>query len=137
VPAPAQARRADSSPFDPDRGWRLHPQVAVRPEPFGALLYHFGTRKLSFLKNRTILTYARRTAPVDDADRANCENMINFLRDVTYGDDYVLGMKIQKGLESGAVDNITFGKNERGNQFFHEIVDWYLAADPSKPMPVM
>lgn len=41
--------------FDPDLGWRLHPQVAVRPEPFGALLYHFGTRKLSFLKNRTIL----------------------------------------------------------------------------------
>ena len=42
--------------FDADRGWRLHPQVAVRPEPFGALLYHFGTRKLSFLKNRTILS---------------------------------------------------------------------------------
>jgi mycofactocin biosynthesis protein MftB len=42
-------------PFDPARSWRLHPQVAVRPEPFGALLYHFGTRKLSFLKNRTIL----------------------------------------------------------------------------------
>jgi putative mycofactocin binding protein MftB len=41
--------------FDPSLSWRLHPQVAVRPEPFGALLYHFGTRKLSFLKNRTIL----------------------------------------------------------------------------------
>jgi len=41
--------------FDPERGWRLHHQVAVRPEPFGALLYHFGTRKLSFLKNRTIV----------------------------------------------------------------------------------
>jgi mycofactocin biosynthesis protein MftB len=41
--------------FDPDRGLRLHHQVAVRPEPFGALLYHFGTRKLSFLKNRTIV----------------------------------------------------------------------------------
>ena len=41
--------------FDPARGWRLHPQVAVRPEAFGALLYHFGTRKLSFLKNHTIL----------------------------------------------------------------------------------
>jgi mycofactocin biosynthesis protein MftB len=46
---------AGSGPFDPDRGWRLHPSVAVRPEPFGALLYHFGTRKLSFLKNRVIL----------------------------------------------------------------------------------
>jgi putative mycofactocin binding protein MftB len=41
--------------FDSDLGWRLHPQVSVRPEPFGALLYHFGTRKLSFLKNRTIV----------------------------------------------------------------------------------
>ena len=41
--------------FDPARSWRLHPQVALRQEPFGALLYHFGTRKLSFLKNRTIV----------------------------------------------------------------------------------
>ena len=38
-----------------DTGWALHPQVALRPEPFGALLYHFGTRKLSFLKNATIV----------------------------------------------------------------------------------
>ncbi|MDX1874311.1 mycofactocin biosynthesis chaperone MftB [Mycolicibacterium sp. 120266] len=42
-------------PFDPNGAWRLHPQVAVRPEPFGALLYHFGTRKLSFLKNTTVV----------------------------------------------------------------------------------
>lgn len=41
--------------FDLDLAWRLHPQVSVRPEPFGALLYHFGTRKLSFLKDRTLL----------------------------------------------------------------------------------
>lgn len=38
-----------------DAAWDLHPQVSVRPEPFGALLYHFGTRKLSFLKDRTLL----------------------------------------------------------------------------------
>jgi putative mycofactocin binding protein MftB len=57
--------------FDPDLGWRLHPQVAVRPEPFGALLYHFGTRKLSFLKNRTILTIV--TSLGDHADvRSAC-----------------------------------------------------------------
>ena len=41
--------------FDLDARWRLHHQVAVRPEPFGALLYHFGTRKLSFLKNTTVV----------------------------------------------------------------------------------
>jgi putative mycofactocin binding protein MftB len=43
------------SNIDLDRAWDLHPQVSVRPEPFGALLYHFGTRKLSFLKDRLLL----------------------------------------------------------------------------------
>jgi mycofactocin biosynthesis protein MftB len=42
--------------FDLDAAWRLHPQVSVRPERFGALLYHFGTRRLSFLKSRALLT---------------------------------------------------------------------------------
>jgi putative mycofactocin binding protein MftB len=36
--------------FDPGLPYRCGPSVAVRPEPFGALLYHFGTRRLSFLK---------------------------------------------------------------------------------------
>ncbi len=41
--------------FDLDAAWRLHPQVSVRPERFGALLYHFGTRRLSFLKSSALL----------------------------------------------------------------------------------
>ncbi|MDI6626207.1 mycofactocin biosynthesis chaperone MftB [Rhodococcus sp. IEGM 1370] len=49
------AVRADLDELDLDVRWILHPQVALRPESFGALLYHFGTRKLSFLKNRTIV----------------------------------------------------------------------------------
>ena len=73
VSAPAQERGAASSPaeFDPDHAWRLHPQVAIRPEPFGALLYHFGTRKLSFLKNRTILAVVQSLAEYPDV-RAAC-----------------------------------------------------------------
>ena len=39
--------------FDLAGAWRPHPQVSIRPERFGALLYHFGTRRLSFLKNTT------------------------------------------------------------------------------------
>ena len=38
-----------------DGGWRVAPQVAIRPEPFGALVYHFGTRRLTFLKTRLLL----------------------------------------------------------------------------------
>lgn len=56
--------------FDPDRPWRLHPQVSVRPETFGALLYHFGTRKLSFLKNRTMVTLVNSLAEHPDARSA-------------------------------------------------------------------
>ncbi|MET0702417.1 MAG: mycofactocin biosynthesis chaperone MftB [Aeromicrobium sp.] len=33
-----------------DQAWSLSPSVALRPEPFGALAYHFGNRKLTFLK---------------------------------------------------------------------------------------
>ncbi|HLY56502.1 MAG TPA: aromatic ring-hydroxylating dioxygenase subunit alpha, partial [Stellaceae bacterium] len=64
-------------------------------------------------RNRTVLTYVRRDPLKDEAERAACEEMITFFRDVTYGEDYVLGMKIQKGIESGAFDSIVFGKNER------------------------
>lgn len=45
--------------FNLDERWGLHPQAALRPEPFGALLYHFGTRKLSFLKSRAMVEIVR------------------------------------------------------------------------------
>ena len=41
--------------FDADRPWRRARSVALRPEPFGALVYHFGNRKLSFLKSKTLV----------------------------------------------------------------------------------
>ncbi len=37
--------------FDADRPWRLHERVALRPEPFGALAYHYGNRRLTFLRS--------------------------------------------------------------------------------------
>ncbi len=41
--------------------------VSIRPERFGALLYHFETRRLSFLKNPTILTIVRGLADAPTA----------------------------------------------------------------------
>ena len=37
----------------------LHPQVALRPEPFGALAYHYGNRKLVFLKHPDVVRVVR------------------------------------------------------------------------------
>jgi putative mycofactocin binding protein MftB len=42
--------------FDLDAAWQVSPQVSIRPERFGALLYHFGTRRLSFLKSPMLLS---------------------------------------------------------------------------------
>lgn len=57
--------------FDLDASWSLHPQVAIRPERFGALLYHFGTRRLSFLKSPALLDVVRSLGDHPDA-RAAC-----------------------------------------------------------------
>ena len=63
---------ASGNPFDLDLPWCLDDRVAVRPEPFGALLYHFGTRKLSFLKDTTVLAVVTGLAEHPSA-RSACE----------------------------------------------------------------
>ena len=57
--------------FDLDAPWRLDAQVRVRPEVFGALLYHFGTRQLSFLKSPALAEVVRSLAEQPSA-RAAC-----------------------------------------------------------------
>jgi mycofactocin biosynthesis protein MftB len=57
--------------FDLDRAWALDRRVALRPEPFGALAYHFGTRRLSFLKTNKLLGVVERLAREPSA-RAAC-----------------------------------------------------------------
>ena len=42
-----------------DRCLILDPQVALRPEPFGALAYHYGTRRLIFLKHPDVVRVVR------------------------------------------------------------------------------
>jgi len=63
----------DAAPavFDAARAWELSEQVALRPEPFGALAYHFGTRRLSFLKSRKLLDVVEALGEREDA-RAAC-----------------------------------------------------------------
>jgi mycofactocin biosynthesis protein MftB len=36
--------------FDPGQAYEKHPQVAIRREEFGGLAYHYGNRRLVFLK---------------------------------------------------------------------------------------
>lgn len=55
---PEDMSRQDARPIpvtvDLDDTWILASDVALRPEPFGALAYHFGTRRLTFLKRKEL-----------------------------------------------------------------------------------
>ena len=53
--------------FDLRRAYRLNPAATLRPEPFGALAYHFGNRRLSFLKTRQLVSVVRLLESCDSA----------------------------------------------------------------------
>jgi putative mycofactocin binding protein MftB len=73
-PAPSGAPSAEAG-FDPALPWRKARSVALRPEPFGALVYHFGNRKLSFLKSKTLVRVVETLAdhPTAAATLSACE----------------------------------------------------------------
>jgi putative mycofactocin binding protein MftB len=56
-------------PVDLDAAYRLDPRVAIRSEPFGALCYHYGNRRLTFLRSpdmvRVVEGFAQETTVVD------------------------------------------------------------------------
>jgi putative mycofactocin binding protein MftB len=81
------------SSIHPDTRLRVSDRVSIRPEPFGALLYHFGTRRLSFLKSTSLLAVVEElgagarvgdaiaSAGVADTDRGAILVSLGTLRD--------------------------------------------------------
>lgn len=50
--------------------YELHPQVALRPEPFGALAYHYGNRRLTFVRANELVELLRDLGAHDSVDDA-------------------------------------------------------------------
>jgi putative mycofactocin binding protein MftB len=50
--------------------YALHPQVGLRPERFGALAYHYGNRRLTFLNDDKLVEVVRTAHEYDDIDAA-------------------------------------------------------------------
>ncbi len=86
-------------------------------------------------RNRTILSYFHPRPPADEKERAQVEEMMDWLRAVVDKEDYQVGLKVQRGLESGVYKHVVFGRNERGNQYFHNWVKYYLAGYLQAPEP--
>lgn len=77
-------------------------------------------------RNRTILNYIFPQKPKDEVALQKLDDMCNFFAKVVNDEDYLLGLKVQSGLEAGAMSHVTFGRNEPGNQHFHRMLGRYL-----------
>lgn len=88
-------------------------------------------------ENTTVLNYIFPKKPDTEEGLKALDQMCDFFYNVVLEEDYLLGLKVQNGLESGAMTHQTFGRNEPGNQFFHKWLDYYLDENGQTPKPVM
>ncbi len=56
--------------WDPQHPYTLDNAVALRPEPFGALAYHYGSRRLTFLRSPLLADLVRGLGDHDTVEQA-------------------------------------------------------------------
>jgi phenylpropionate dioxygenase-like ring-hydroxylating dioxygenase large terminal subunit len=61
--------------------------------------------------------------PVTDENRADLEVFRDFFYDVTYGEDYITGYGVQKGVKSVPGTTQIYGRNEPGVQYVHQTIN--------------
>jgi phenylpropionate dioxygenase-like ring-hydroxylating dioxygenase large terminal subunit len=92
-------------------------------------------------RTRVVSLYLREKPPQDASERAAIEHELKRISEVgdqtLRDEDFATAFATQKALGSGAHPGFLYGRNERGPQYFHEWVNWYLKADPSLPRPVL
>ncbi len=77
------------------------------------------------LENTTVLHFIHHTKPKDAEENAALEQMADWLMQVVDEEDYQVGLQVQRGLQSGHLADVIFGKNESGNQFAHRCIQYY------------
>jgi phenylpropionate dioxygenase-like ring-hydroxylating dioxygenase large terminal subunit len=92
-------------------------------------------------KTRVVMLYLRKEPLKDEAEREKVESELKRIDELSIAtlrdEDFATGIATQKGLGSGAYEGLLYGHNERGPQYFHEWVNWYLQNNPNSPKPVL
>ncbi|GGC13529.1 hypothetical protein GCM10011494_35460 [Novosphingobium endophyticum] len=78
-------------------------------------------------RNVTVMNYIFPKAPESVEELKALDEMSDFFFDVVEKEDYLMGLRVQQGLEARATDHVTFGRNELGNQYFHRWIEHYLS----------
>jgi phenylpropionate dioxygenase-like ring-hydroxylating dioxygenase large terminal subunit len=61
--------------------------------------------------------------PVTDENREDLEVFRDFFYDVTYGEDYITGYGVQKGVKAVPGTTQLYGRNEPGVQYVHQTIN--------------
>lgn len=88
-------------------------------------------------QNTTVMNYIFPKKPETAEAMQALDEMCDFFFTVVQTEDYHLTSRVQQGVKSGAVKQVTFGRCEPGPQFFHKWVDHLLDETGQIPAPVM
>ena len=81
----------------------------------------------------TVQYYLMENKPNEQQEK-EAHDQFNLLEYVVEEEDYATGLRLQKGLKTGLIDHVMFGRNEGGGQTFHNWVDRILNTD-DKSLP--
>ena len=82
-------------------------------------------------KSWTIQNHMVKKQPETDEEKAMADGMVEMLIMAVRDEDYFTVKGIQKGIESGAIDEILMGKSELGNQRLHQWIEYYTQEQPN------
>jgi phenylpropionate dioxygenase-like ring-hydroxylating dioxygenase large terminal subunit len=113
--------------------WTVFPHVSIADFQAAGKLYLVSQLfpGASVGTSQTIQTFLATREP-DEGQRAAIEATMKFLEHVVRDEDYFTGLRIQRALETGALRDVLFGRNEWGGQRFHRFVDRVLAAEDAE-----
>jgi len=81
---------------------------------------------------RTIQSFVRARLPETDQEKAMAEAEVELFHAAVRDEDYATVDGVQQGMESGAIEEVVFGRNEIGNQRLHQWIAYYTQDDPKE-----
>jgi carnitine monooxygenase subunit len=76
--------------------------------------------------------YVMEHEPTDEAVRQGAREQFDFLKIVVRDEDYATGIRQHRALQTGMMDHVLFGRNEKGGQVFHQWAARLIAASDAE-----